>query len=70
MANGGSARAGAALLDVTDDESLQVAAKRLLLIQLRLDILQVELDLSHGLKQLAKRGHRSIVGVHWNEKFM
>lgn len=64
MANGGSARAGAALLDVTDDESLQVAAKRLLLIQLRLNVLQVELNLTHGLKQLAKRGHRSIVGVH------
>lgn len=64
MANGGSARAGAALFDVTDDESLQITAERLLLIQLRFDILQVELYLSHGLKQLAKRGHRSIVGIH------
>lgn len=64
MAGDRSARAGAALLDVTDNESLQIGPKRLLLIQLRLNVLQVELDLTHGLKHLAKRGRRSIVGVH------
>lgn len=55
------------LLDMASDESLKISSKSSLLIELRFDVLNVELDLPHRHEQLTQRRSCSIIGIHWNE---